>query len=145
MIKCPVCQSSQLGRPEVCNVCKTPLRRTIYRSRSIGERLTLLIPGLGHYLRGYFLRGSLALFGSLFGLLYLFVGSYDYTEFARRIVVWGLFWLIWLNLWRWDFSNLSRRVPSAGRVLSYLLAGLILSNVLMAIIIGVMFGQRFQF
>lgn len=145
MVKCPVCQSTQLGSPSSCGNCGTPLRRILYQSRSHDELLTFLCPGLGHLVRGYLLKGSLALFGSFFALLYLLVGSYGYLDVARRFVVFGIFWLIWLGFWRWDFSGLSRRFPSAGKVLSYLLVGLIVSNVLMAVIIGVFINRTVAF
>lgn len=145
VVNCPVCRSAQIGRPQQCRVCGTPLRRELYASRSLDTLLTLFLPGLGHYARGYFLKGSLALFGSFFALLYLFVGPYEYVALAKRVITWGVFWLIWLGVWRWDFSDLSRRFPSAGKLLSYLLIGLILSNVLMAVLIGVVLNRTMQF
>lgn len=73
------------------------------------------------------------------------MGSYEYVALARRVVVWGIFWLLWMGVWRWDFTGLSRRYPSPGRVLSYLLVGLILSNVLMAVMIGLLVNRTLEF
>ncbi|MFB6346526.1 MAG: hypothetical protein ABEK50_12270 [bacterium] len=143
MSECPVCQSPQIGSPGECRVCGTPLRRTGRDSRSTGTLLTLFLPGLGHLWRGHLLKGSLALFGSIYAILYLLVGTYGTVEFAWRTAMWGIFWLIWIGFWRWEFAGLPRRFPSASKIVSYLTIGLVLSNFLMAVIVSIAFNRVF--
>lgn len=124
MSECPVCRTAQVGRPETCDACGTPLRKSRVEPW-IG--LNLLIPGIIHLWRGWLVAGSAGVFGSLFAYGQLVSGG-GLSGNWMVLGAWVLFWIPWALGWTWWAVGARRRYVSGNYVASVVVGILLIGN-----------------
>lgn len=141
MNECPVCRVSISSTARYCDECGTPLGRATALSRGVwARRLTPFFPGLSHLWMGHLITGTLALYGSLIALFYLFWGGpFAYPNVLFRILIWAVVWILWSGAWTVHINWVRPKKLSKPVVFSYFLIMLILANLLSTFLLTYMF------
>lgn len=147
MNECPVCRVTVSSSARYCDECGTPLGRATSTSGGVwARRLTPFFPGLSHLWMGHLFTGTLALYGSLIALFYLFWGGpFEYPELLFRILIWAGVWIVWSGAWTVHINWVRPRKCSGAVVFSYVLILLIIANLLSTFLLTYTFLSRSTF